>query len=50
MTLLYGVTPEGEIARYPVPANSFVVIPPGTVHANFNETCDRRATHRVAAA
>ena len=38
MTLLYGVTPEGLVARYPVPANSFVVIPPGTVHANLNET------------
>lgn len=38
MTLLYGVTPDGLIARYQVPANSLVVIPPGVVHANINET------------
>jgi mannose-6-phosphate isomerase-like protein (cupin superfamily) len=37
MTLLYGVNPEGQIARYQVPANSFVVIPPGVVHGNFND-------------
>ena len=37
MTLLYGVSPDGQIARYQVPANSFVVIPPGVVHANLND-------------
>jgi mannose-6-phosphate isomerase-like protein (cupin superfamily) len=37
MTLFYGVTPQGLVARYQVPPNSFVVIPPGVVHANFND-------------
>lgn len=37
MTLLYGVTPQGQIARHQVPANSFVLIPPGVVHGNFND-------------
>jgi mannose-6-phosphate isomerase-like protein (cupin superfamily) len=37
MTLFYGVTPDGLFAKYPVPANSFVVIPPGVVHANRND-------------
>jgi|GEM_PF-1670390 len=37
MTLLYGVTPQGQIARHQVPANSFVLIPPGAVHGNFND-------------
>ena len=37
MTLLYGVTPQGEIARYQVPPHSFVVIPPGVVHAHIND-------------
>ncbi len=46
MTLLYGVTPQGEIARYQVPPNSFVVIPPGVVHANINDgsTVERHGT------
>ena len=45
MTLLYGVGPDGQIARYQVPANSFVVIPPGVVHGNFNDgsTVERHA-------
>ena len=37
MTLLYGLSPDGQIGRYKVPANSFVIIPPGVVHGNFNE-------------
>ena len=37
MTLLYGLSPDGQIGRYHVPANSFVIIPPGVVHGNFNE-------------
>jgi mannose-6-phosphate isomerase-like protein (cupin superfamily) len=37
MTLLYGLSPAGQIGRYAVPGNSFVVIPPGVVHGNFNE-------------
>lgn len=37
MTLLYGLSPDGQIGRYNVPANSFVIIPPGVVHGNFNE-------------
>jgi mannose-6-phosphate isomerase-like protein (cupin superfamily) len=37
MTLLYGLSPAGQIGRYTVPANSFVIIPPGVVHGNFNE-------------
>ena len=37
MTLLYGLSPDGKLGRYQVPANSFVIIPPGVVHGNFNE-------------
>jgi len=37
MTLLYGLSPDGQIGRYQVPGNSFVVIPPGVVHGNFND-------------
>ncbi len=37
MTLLYGLRADGQIGRLSVPANSFVIIPPGVVHGNFNE-------------
>jgi mannose-6-phosphate isomerase-like protein (cupin superfamily) len=40
MTLLYGLRPDGQIGRYKVPADSFVIIPPGVVHGNFNEGPD----------
>jgi len=36
MTLSYGIEPKGGPAQYKVPPNSFVVIPPGVIHSNFN--------------
>jgi mannose-6-phosphate isomerase-like protein (cupin superfamily) len=37
MTLTYGINPQGKLGTMKVPVNSFVIIPPGVVHANMNE-------------
>ena len=37
MTLTYGINAKGSLGTYKVPTNSFVIIPPGVLHANMNE-------------